>query len=133
MNKRPGGYVKTPRDFWDYVAWECQELANDWERKVYYDLFMMANYEERTITKNGQDIVIPRGSLGKSVKTLAKRWGKSEPAIKRLLNKWEKLGLIGITRHKQGKKHLLNVINFPDYDKIAAFKREPWNEPSNDP
>jgi len=83
------GFIKVPR-----------ELLNDWrdslsmeEQGILINLMAKANYEDKPKRAPKGDL-LQRGQLVTSIRHFAKEFNISEGKTRRLLDKWEKLGLI---------------------------------------
>ena len=79
--------------------------------QAWIDLFMNANWKDKTMSIRGNIIEVKRGQLGWSELTLAKRWRWSRDKVRRFLSYLEKEGNI-----RQQKTHLTSIITICNYE-----------------
>ena len=87
MNEK--GFIKLPRSLLN--GW--RDILTPEEIGILVNLMAMANYDDkpRRAPKGDQ---LQRGQLVTSIRSFARRFGISESKTRRLLAKWEELGLI---------------------------------------
>lgn len=84
MKKR--GYVKVPRSVFQSEEWAEKRRFSRFEAMI--SLYEQAAYTDgRLVHVRGADILLRRGQLVASVRTLAERWGWSPSAVDRFLKR----------------------------------------------
>ncbi len=84
MAKR--GYVKVPRALFQTAEWEEKRRFSRFEAEI--SLYEQAAYTDgRLVHVRGVDILLRRGQLVATVRTLAEKWGWSPSAVDRFLRK----------------------------------------------
>ena len=104
------GYIKLHRQFIENDIYFSEPFTR---AQAWIDLLLLANYKETTFFKRGVNIVVPRGSLARSIKELCDRWKWSNRKVVNFLNYLEKASQI--TYQKTNVTTLISVVNYDDY------------------
>ena len=87
----PSTFIKLHRSLLEHELWKDKPFSRG---QAWVDLLMMANYadEKRVV---GNDVVFyPRGSIPRSMLSLAERWGWSRKRVKAFLGMLERNGMV---------------------------------------
>ena len=77
------------------------------------DLVLLANHKEGIIRKRGIKVIVERGQLGHSERTLAKRWRWSRGKVRRFLDELETEQQI--VPQKTNTTTLITIVNYEMY------------------
>jgi DNA replication protein DnaD len=106
------GWIKLHRGSFDNDLY-FQETFTKWQAWV--DLLLLANHKERAFAKRGVTVIIPRGSVGYSVKELAKRWKWSQNKVFRFLDFLASQKVSQINIQKSNVTTLITILNYDKY------------------
>lgn len=90
--------------------------------QAWIDLLLLANHKEGFFYVRGNKVVVGRGQIGTSSRTLANRWQWSRGKVERFLQDLEESGQI-----KPQKTNVITLISICNYDEYQ--NTEPQNEP----
>ena len=90
--------------------------------QAWIDLLLLANHKEGLFYVRGNKVVVGRGQIGTSSRTLANRWKWSRGKVERFLQYLEESGQI-----KPQKTNVITLISICNYDEYQ--NTEPQNEP----
>lgn len=81
--------------------------------QAWTDLILLANHKDGVIRKRGVKVIVERGQLGHSERTLAKRWKWSRGKVRRFLDelKMEQQ----VIPQKTNVTTLLTIVNYNEY------------------
>lgn len=106
------GWIKLSRGLLDSTVWNVQEPFTI--RDAWIDLLLSVNFEDKEmVTKHGNVIKIPRGSMFTSIKHLADRWHWSPNKVRRQTKMLKNLGMITMSGTADGT--LLTVVKYRDF------------------
>ena len=71
------------RSIMDSAMWESEPFSRS---QAWIDMLMLANHKPRVIFRRGVKVEIPRGGIGKSIRTLAERWSWSHGKVERFFS-----------------------------------------------
>ncbi|NDW11969.1 hypothetical protein D0T50_03575 [Bacteroides sp. 214] len=93
--------------------------------QAWIDLLLLANHKQGYFYVRGNKVIVERGQLGTSSRTLASRWQWSRGKVERFLVELEKEGQI--KPQKNNVTSLITICNYEEYQKT-----EPQNKPQTD-
>jgi len=112
------GYIPLFRRFLDSELWlEKRKFSR---AEAWIDLLFMARYGEEPIEiiDRGEHIQINKGEILTSIKTLAKRWSRSETWVRALLEHLESKG--SIKKHtKKNRRTIISIVNSTYYQELS--------------
>ena len=100
------GYVKVHRALIHHWLW-----ADPKELRAWLYLLFEAEWSERTIPYGDETITLKRGQLSTTIRTLQGAWGYYSQATIKLLEKFEKFGMI-----ERKSTRLMTIITIVNYD-----------------
>lgn len=110
--KNNKGWVLIYRQLLESDIWNTEEPFDF--RSAWIDLILMANHEDRSlILKSGDRVVIQRGQLWTSTRSLAKRWRWSNQKVLRYTKTLEKMGMVTAKKSKSGT--LITLEKYSDF------------------
>ena len=71
------------RSIMDSAMWESEPFSRS---QAWIDMLMLANHKPGVIFRRGVKVEIPRGGIGKSIRTLAERWSWSHGKVERFFS-----------------------------------------------
>ena len=83
---------------------------------AWIDLLLMANHESRKLPVNGEIVVIERGQMFTSYRSLAKRWSWSLGRVKRFIDVLEADEMVNASKTANGT--LLTLVNYSVYQDL---------------
>lgn len=106
------GWIKLSRGLLDSAVWTSPEPFSI--RDAWVDLLLSVNFEDREmITRHGNVVKIPRGSMFTSIQHLADRWHWSPNKVRRQTERLKKMGMIEIFGTADGT--LITVVKYRDF------------------
>lgn len=117
------GWIKLHRKIMDTPLYLSEPFTR---MQAWIDLLLLANHKEAFFYVRGNKVVVGRGQIGTSSRTLASRWQWSRGKVERFLQDLEEYGQI-----KPQKTNIITLISICNYDDYQ--KTEPQNEPQNEP
>ena len=106
------GWIKIDRSIVDNSLWKSDEPFD--MRSAWIDLILMANHEDgEVITKRGDVIKVPRGSMFTSVRSLSARWHWSHGKVERYTEMLKNLKMIEKIGTRNGT--LLSLVKYSDF------------------
>lgn len=118
------GYVSVHRTIQDHWLWDDKPFSKG---QAWIDMILTANYKDEKFTY--KDVVIEgkRGTVYRSISSLAARWGWSRDKARRFLKQLESDGMIAV--HASTHQTTISIINYGFYqDQVTAgvaAKRQP--------
>lgn len=111
--KNNSGFVRMYRSIWKHPIWTSSEPFD--RRSAFWDLIMMANHEETTITlRDGTRQKIGRGQLFTSIDNLMIRWHwKSRNKVVRYLDLLSAYDMAHSLGTRRGT--LVTIVNYTKY------------------
>lgn len=112
------GFIPLFRRFLDSDLWTEKRKFS--RAEAWIDLLFMARYskEPEKIIDRGEVITIGYGEILTSVKSLAKRWGRSETWVRALLEHLESKG--SIKKHtKKNRRTIISIINLGYFQELV--------------
>lgn len=113
------GWIKLHRKIMDTPLYLSEPFTR---MQAWIDLLLLANHKEGFFYVRGNKVVVGRGQIGTSSRTLANRWQWSRGKVERFLQDLEESGQI-----KPQKTNVITLISICNYDEYQ--NAEPQNEP----
>ena len=113
------GWIKLHRKIMDTPLYLSEPFTR---MQAWIDLLLLANHKEGFFYVRGNKVVVGRGQIGTSSRTLANRWQWSRGKVERFLQDLEESGQI-----KPQKTNVITLISICNYDEYQ--NTEPQNEP----
>lgn len=113
------GWIKLHRKIMDTPLYLSEPFTRI---QAWIDLLLLANHKEGLFYVRGNKVVVGRGQIGTSSRTLANRWKWSRGKVERFLQDLEESGQI-----KPQKTNVITLISICNYDEYQ--NTEPQNEP----
>ena len=104
------GYIPLFRCVIDSAIWELEKVD---KFKAWVDLWLNANWKEKTVSIRGNHIKINRGQLAWSELTMAQRWNWSRNKVRAYLDYLEEIGKIKL--HKSNRTTVITICNYDIY------------------
>jgi hypothetical protein len=117
------GWIKLHRSIIDNVHYFSEPFTR---MQAWIDLLLIANHKEGYLFIRGNKVVVGRGQIGTSSRSLAKRWMWSRGKVERFLNDLENEGQI-----EPLKTNLITLLSICNYDLYQYI--EPQIEPQTEP
>lgn len=114
------GWIRVHRSLTEHWLHEDKPFG---QFGAWVDLLLMANHEARKMPIEGQIIVVQRGQMFTSVRSLATRWGWSKVKVSRFLTLLENDEMVKLERSKSGT--LLTLVNYDNYQDCRDDKKTP--------
>lgn len=112
------GYCYAYRRAWYHPAFKDLREASIWNY-----LYQNAAYELTEVNINGYTFQLERGQIAVSISYLAKGFCMSEKGVRVVIQKLEKLGMVGKRGTSRGT--ILTICNYEDYQRKEKTKGEP--------
>lgn len=117
------GYIKVPRELFESAEWRKRRVFGRIEAQL--DLLQMASYiEGRVIHCATSDVVLHRGQLLTTMRTLADRWNWSSSSVHRFLTLLRKPATgdirIEIETHIETGKTLITIVEYDMWESSDA-------------
>ena len=118
------GWIKLDRQVQEHWLWndERYDKAHAW-----IDLLLLANHKDKKLLYRGEVITCERGTVNRSIDSLAKRWGWNWRTVKSFLKALEKDGMI--TGEYTTNRTTITIKNYAKYQDVDA---EVQNEMQNE-
>ena len=109
------GWIKLDRQIQEHWLWndERYDKAHAW-----IDLLLLANHKEKKLLYRGEIITCERGTVNRSIDSLAKRWGWNWRTVKSFLKALERDGMI--TGEYTTNRTTITIENYAKYQDIDA-------------
>lgn len=112
MYENNKGWVKIHRSITDTEIWDSDEPFD--KRSAWVQLIMMANTERKKfVTSRGETIIVNRGQLFTSVRSLSNLFHWSKGKVERYTKMLENLKMVTLKRTKNGT--LVTIVNYGLY------------------
>ena len=98
------GWIKLHRKIMDNPLYLSEPFTR---MQAWIDLLLLANHKEGFFYVRGNKVIVKRGQIGTSSRTLAARWQWSRGKVERFLNELNNDGVIEITR-----SNIATIIQF---------------------
>ena len=107
------GWIKLDRQVQEHWLWndERYDKAHAW-----IDLLLLANHKDKKLLYRGEVITCERGTVNRSIDSLAKRWGWNWRTVKSFLKALEKDGMI--TGEYTTNRTTITIENYAKYQDV---------------
>ena len=114
------GWISLHRKIRESWIWNCNDVYD--KRSAWIDLLLMANYQEKEIQYNKQNLIIEKGQTLTSIAKLADRWKWSRHKVALFLDKLEEEKMI--VQVKDNKSTLISIENYEKYQEKMGQKKD---------
>ena len=115
------GWIKLYRSSFENKLYFAEPFTK-WQ--AWTDLILLANHKDGFYFNNGRKVLVPRGSVGRSGKELAQRWGWSINKVFRFLHF---LNMPDVRQVNLQKNNVTTLITILNYDKYQKGEYAEWN------
>ncbi len=119
------GWIKLHRRLSDNELWKSEPFTDG---QAWVDLIMLANHTKGVIKVRGIRVIVCRGQVGWSERSLAERWQWSRGKVRRYIEFLAGQDMIKIVPQKKNVIHLLSIINYDEYQE-GSTTNSTTNEP----
>ena len=88
--------------------------------QAWIDLLLLANHKDSFFIKRGTMVKVPRGTVGYSMKELAKRWKWSINKVSRFIEILESDAIGQVKSQKNNLTTLISIVNYNRYQSIES-------------
>lgn len=112
------GWIALYRSIEDSFLWKDKPFSKG---QAWIDLLLLANHEDNKIMYQGEVITCERGTVNRSILSLAERWGWDRKTVRNFLKVLESDGMVTInaTTHRT----TITLINYGVYQDYGTTKR----------
>lgn len=104
------GWIKLHRQLQENPIWYAEPFTRG---QAWVELLMDANHDENSFIVRGNTVVVPRGFIGKSEDTFARKWKWSRGKVRRFIKYLETVQQV--VHHKNPVLSLIEVVNYNQY------------------
>lgn len=122
------GWIKTYRQILDCWLWTDKEPYD--KRSAWMYLLLTANHSDKKIMFNGEFIVVKRGQILTSIRTLAEKWKWSYDKTLRFLRLIESDGMI--EKESDKFRTLLTIVNYEVFQDSPNTERTEISEQTSE-
>lgn len=111
------GYIKLHRSIQEHWLWQNKPFS---EGQAWIDLLLLANHEDIKIPYKGEIIICARGTVNRSILSLAERWKWDRKTVRHFLELLEndKMCTTNITKHRT----TITIVNYGFYQDVGTTK-----------
>lgn len=105
------GFFVVDRGLFDHWVWSDRPYAKG---QAWIDLIGLANHKDTKRVKNGETIIFKRGTVNRSMKELADRWGWNRKQVKKFLLDLEADQMVSVKATRTGSQQgtRITLINY---------------------
>ncbi len=104
------GWIKLNRSIEDNFLWTDYKFS---EGQAFIDLLLLANHEDKKTAYKGEIIVCEKGTVNRSISSLAKRWKWSRDKARRFLELLESDNMIKV--NATTNRTTITIVNYGVY------------------
>lgn len=112
------GYVSVHREIMDHWLWEEKPFSKG---QAWIDLILQAKYKDEKFLYKGTLVDGKRGTVYRSVKSLAERWGWNRETATKFLNLLEADGMIA--QNKTKHHTTITLLNYGRFQDLPTTKQ----------
>lgn len=109
------GWVAIWRTIQDHWVWQDPRTAYQW-----VDLILLANHEDVKARKGSEVVVFKRGTVNRSIRSLAERWHCDAKTATRFIDALEADGMITTVRNGHGST--ITLVNYDVFQNSGSQK-----------
>ena len=113
------GFVKIDRGIMDHWTWEDRPFSKG---QAWIDLILLANYKDVKRIQGGKVVTLKRGTVNRSIVSLANRWGWSRKKTILFLNALNADGMLSKNSTRKGTT--LTIENYEKYQKQGQQREQ---------
>lgn len=110
---RDKGWVSIYRSLQEHPLWQEKPFSKG---QAWIDLILLANHNATSIAHKGSTVLCARGTVNRSIKSLAERWGWSRGKVRRFLQRLQEDGMV-IADIAQ-ERTVITIVNYARYQCI---------------
>lgn len=107
------GWIRLHRSIMDHWIWTSHINSRRW-----LDILLMSSWDDCTVMFLQKRVVLKRGQLVTSMRTLEKLWGTNAKTVLRFLHLLESEGMITTVRSKE--RTIITVCNYEKYQGLGV-------------
>src|SRR5689334_5778402 len=101
------GWIKLHRSIFESEIYFCERFTKS---AAWIDMILLANHSPKTLFLRGVEVVVNRGEMAFSIRTLSERWKWNERSVTRFLNWLEKIEMIQCK--KTNVTTFISIVNY---------------------
>ena len=109
---KDGGWIKLYRSSFENKLYFEEPFTR---YQAWIDLLLLANHKDGYFMKRGTLVKVPRGTVGYSMKELAKRWKWSINKVSRYIEILESETVNQVKSQKNNVTTLISIVNYDRY------------------
>lgn len=115
------GYFIIDRSLMDNPIWQNRPFAYG---QAWVDLIMLANHKNVKQLKNGKIQTFKRGTVNRSIMSLAERWGWTRKAVRKFLKILETDQMVSVLASTNGATRgtTITLLNYDKYQNLGTTK-----------
>lgn len=113
------GFFVVDRGLFDHWVWSDKPYAKG---QAWIDLIGLANHKDTKRVKNGETIVFKRGTVNRSMKELADRWGWNRKQVKKFLLDLEADQMVSVKATRTGTRQgtRITLLNYGRFQNVGT-------------
>lgn len=112
------GWICLHRSLGDHFLWDDKPFSRG---QAWIDLLLLANHEDKKVLYQGKLMLFKRGTVYRSILSLAERWGWDRKKVRRFLDLLVAEKMITTQSTTQGTT--ISIVNYRLYQDLGATKR----------
>lgn len=117
------GWISLYRSLLDNWVWQRQDYGYAW-----VDLLLLANHEDVKGVYRGEVVTYERGTVSRSIASLAERWHWSRTKTRNFLKALESDGMISLK--KTPNRTVISLVNYSDFQNPKTANRTAKKQPT---
>lgn len=110
------GWIALHRQLLDNWVWQKADTGYAW-----VDLLLLANHEDVKVMYKGEVVTFQRGTVNRSIASLADRWGWSRDKARRFLSALESDGMVRV--NATTNKTTITIVKYDDFQLQVATNK----------
>lgn len=112
---KPRGWILLHRSIQEHCLWQKKPFD---EARAWIDLLLLANHADVKVYKDGQIAEFKRGTVNRSILSLAERWGWERKKVRRFLSVLERDNMVTVNSTTRGTT--ITLVNYGVYQDMRA-------------